>query len=47
MKIYNADKIIPGLLIFVCLMTLPFWYAHGKAASRRRSPRSTPRSSSS
>jgi hypothetical protein len=30
MKIYNADKIIPGLLIFVCLMTLPFWYAHGK-----------------
>jgi len=30
MKIYNADKIIPGLLIFVFLMTLPFWYAHGK-----------------
>ncbi|MFP5214019.1 MAG: sulfate reduction electron transfer complex DsrMKJOP subunit DsrJ [Acidobacteriota bacterium] len=32
MKIYNADKIIPGLVIFLILVTLPLWYNHGKAA---------------
>jgi hypothetical protein len=33
MKMYNADKIIPGLVIFVAVLTLPFWYNHGKAAT--------------
>src|SRR5574340_159808 len=32
MKIYNANKIIPGLLIFLCLVTFPLWYNMGKAA---------------
>jgi hypothetical protein len=32
MKMYNADKIIPGLIIFLGLITLPFWYNMGKAA---------------
>jgi hypothetical protein len=33
MKMYNADKIIPGLIIFVAVLTLPFWYNMGKAAT--------------
>lgn len=30
---HDAGKIIPGLVIFVCLITFPIWYsvAHGKA----------------
>jgi hypothetical protein len=32
MKIYNANKIIPGLIIFLGLITFPFWFAMGKAA---------------
>lgn len=32
MKIYNGKKIIPGLLIFIALVTLPLWYNMGKAA---------------
>lgn len=32
MKIYNANKIIPGLIIFLGLITFPLWYNHGKAA---------------
>ena len=32
MKIYNGDKIIPGLLIFLVFVTFPFWYGMGKAA---------------
>jgi len=24
---YDADKIIPGLIIFFCLITLPIWYS--------------------
>ena len=32
MKIYNANKIIPGLIIFLGLITFPMWYAMGKAA---------------
>ncbi|MDI6815055.1 MAG: sulfate reduction electron transfer complex DsrMKJOP subunit DsrJ [Dehalococcoidales bacterium] len=30
---YDADKIIPGLIIFFCLITFPIWYsaASGKA----------------
>jgi hypothetical protein len=33
MKIYNADKIIPGLLIFVAVLTLPFWFNLGRAST--------------
>lgn len=29
---YNAGKIIIGLVVFVVIMTLPFWYNAGKAA---------------
>jgi len=31
---YDADKFIPGLVIFLCIITLPIWYslASGKAA---------------
>jgi hypothetical protein len=32
MKIYNGDKIIPGILIAVVLFSFPFWFTHGKAA---------------
>jgi hypothetical protein len=32
MKIYNANKIIPGLIIFLGLITFPLWYNMGKAA---------------
>lgn len=32
MKIYNGEKIIPGLIIFLGLITLPLWYNMGKAA---------------
>jgi hypothetical protein len=32
MKIYNANKIIPGLIIFLGLITFPIWYTMGKAA---------------
>jgi hypothetical protein len=32
MKIYNAKQIIPGLIIFLGLITFPFWFNMGKAA---------------
>jgi len=32
MKIYNAKQIIPGLIIFLGLITFPLWYAMGKTA---------------
>ena len=32
MKIYNGNRIIPGLLIFLVLVTFPLWYNMGKAA---------------
>jgi len=32
MKLYNAKRIIPGLIIFLGLITLPLWYNMGKAA---------------
>ena len=32
MKIYNANKIIPGLIIFLGLITFPIWYSMGKAS---------------
>ncbi len=31
MKIYNANKIIPGLVIFLVAVTLPLWYNMGRA----------------
>ncbi len=31
MKIYNGNKIIPGLVIFIGLITAPFWLARGRA----------------
>ena len=30
---YTGDKIIPGLIIFVGLMTFPIWYNHGDAGA--------------
>lgn len=32
MKIYNANKIIPGLVVFLVLVTLPIWFNRGKAS---------------
>ncbi len=32
MKIYNAKQIIPGLIVFLGLITFPLWYAMGKPA---------------
>ncbi len=32
MKIYNGKQIIPGLIIFLGLITFPLWYAMGKTA---------------
>lgn len=31
MKIYNANRIIPGLAIFLVMITLPLWYNLGRA----------------
>jgi hypothetical protein len=31
-KLYDKEKIIAGLVIFLALFTFPFWYNHGKAA---------------
>ncbi|NOQ47038.1 MAG: cytochrome C [Desulfobulbaceae bacterium] len=28
---YDSDKIIPGLIIFVLFITFPIWYNHGDA----------------
>jgi hypothetical protein len=28
---YDAKKVIPGILIFLALFTFPFWYEKGKA----------------
>lgn len=38
MKIYNAGSILTGLVIFLGLVTFPFWYGLGSAA-----PSSEPR----
>ncbi len=32
MKIYNAKLIIPGLLLFIGMVTFPLWYNKGNAA---------------
>ena len=31
-KLYDKGKIVTGLVIFLALITFPFWYNHGKAA---------------
>lgn len=31
-KIYNKDQVVAGLVIFIALVSFPFWYNHGKAA---------------
>jgi len=31
MKLYNAGKIIAGIVVFLILATVPFWYGRGKA----------------
>jgi len=42
MRIYNANKIIPGLLIFLGLITLPLWYNMGRAAPAPEAKIDTP-----
>jgi len=42
MKIYDADKIIIGLVIFVGLMTFPFFYNIGKANPKPEPKINTP-----
>jgi hypothetical protein len=32
MKLYNGVKIIAGIVIFVILITFPFWYGKGKTS---------------
>ena len=29
-KIYNKDQVVAGLVIFIALVSFPFWYNHGK-----------------
>lgn len=31
-RYYDKNKVFVGLLVFVAIMTFPFWYNHGKAA---------------
>jgi len=31
-KMYDSGKVVAGLVLFVVLLTLPFWYNLGKAA---------------
>jgi hypothetical protein len=31
-KLYDKEKVIAGLIIFIVIVTFPFWYNHGKAA---------------
>lgn len=42
MKIYNQKYIITGLVIFLGLVTFPFWYAMGKAAPAPKPSLDTP-----
>lgn len=30
---YNSDKVIPGIIIFVLFVTLPIWWNHGKSVA--------------
>ena len=32
MKLYNGGKIIAGIVVFVILITFPFWYGKGKTS---------------
>ena len=33
-QIYDKEKVIAGLIIFVVIVAFPFWYNHGKAAPK-------------
>jgi hypothetical protein len=33
MKLYDREKIIAGIVVFLIAATLPFWYGRGKAVS--------------
>ena len=39
---YNSGKIITGLILFVGLVTLPFWYSIGKSNVKRDPSLNTP-----
>jgi hypothetical protein len=32
MKLYNGGKIIAGIVVFIILITFPFWYGKGKTS---------------
>ena len=32
MKLYNGGKIVAGIVVFVILITFPFWYGKGKTS---------------
>jgi hypothetical protein len=33
MKLYNGGKIVAGIVVFVIVITIPFWYSRGKSAA--------------
>ena len=39
---YDAGKIIPGVVIFLGLVTFPMWFGHGKSAPPPELPINTP-----
>jgi len=39
---YDAGKIIPGVVIFLGLVTFPMWFGHGKSALPPELPIDTP-----
>jgi len=41
-QIYDKEKIVAGLIIFVVIVAFPFWYNHGKAAPEPE-PKLTPK----
>ena len=41
-QIYDKEKVIAGLIIFVVIVAFPFWYNHGKAAPEPE-PKLTPK----
>ncbi len=32
MKLYNGGKIVAGVVVFIILITFPFWYSKGKTS---------------
>jgi len=41
-QIYDKEKVVAGLIIFVVIVAFPFWYNHGKAAPEPE-PKLTPK----